>query len=211
MTPQRLLLGAGLLASLGLGALTLTSASPATATAPAATLTLPVADWSVDTTHSSALFKVKHNGVSWFFGRFNGITGEISYDAAKPADSSVLIKVDTKSVDTKTKGLDDHLKSPDFFDAAQFPELIFESKSVKAGKEKDTLSVTGDLTLHGVTKEITVPVEVVGVGEGRSGPVAGFFTSFEIDRTEYGMSYGAPGGVGAKVTITLSVEAGQAK
>lgn len=204
---QRLLLGAGLLAALGAGTFALNGASSA-APANSATTVAPAA-WMVDTTHSSAIFKVKHSGVSWFFGRFNGITGTITYDPKDVAASSVLIKVDTTTVDTKTKKLDDHLKSPDFFDAAQFPEMVFESESVKAGKEKDTLEVTGNLTLHGVTKPLTVTVAVTGTGEMRGKQIAGFLTTFEIDRTEFGMSYGAPSGVGAEVGITISLETAQ--
>lgn len=199
-----------LLAALG-GALPLLCATvlgerPAAPTAPLAAEGLEL---GIDTTHSSVLFKVKHNSVAWFYGRFNRMDGSIRYDEQAPSKSYVLLKVDAASVDSRNQKLDDHIKSPDFLDAKQFSEVVFESKSVKAGKKKDQYEVEGTLTLRGVTKPLTITVEKTGLGEGRrGGKIAGFHTSFTIDRTEFGVSYAPDGsGVGREVELTISIEA----
>jgi polyisoprenoid-binding protein YceI len=104
--------------------------------------------------------------------------------------------------------LDKHLRSPDFFDAVQFPTLIFESTDVAKGKGKNMYSVTGRFTVHGVTRSITFDLEHTGNGKSRDGPVIGFHTSFTIDRTKFGMNYGL-GGIGKEVEIIISIEAGR--
>jgi polyisoprenoid-binding protein YceI len=143
------------------------------------------------------LFRVKRAGVSYLFGRFEEITGSLTYDAANPANNKVELMVLTESISTgKVTGgdfdgarRDQDLKSPDFFDAAQFPTLSFVSKSVAATDDPNKLAVTGDLTIHGVTKEVTVTVEKTGEGADQQGnAMIGFYTEFTIDRTEFGMS-----------------------
>lgn len=204
MSTTHLLLGLGLLAPLGLGAFH----RPAPASVPARTAASATLAYQVDATHTSALFKVKHLGASWFYGRFNGVSGTIQVDESDPSKSSVLLTIDAASVDSRNAKLDEHIKSPDFLDAKQFPEIVFESETVKAGKDKDTFQVEGKLTLRGVTKPLTVTVEKVGTGEMRGTKVVGYHTRFSIDRTEFGVSYGADGsGVGKEVELILSVEA----
>ena len=154
--------------------------------------------------HSSIHWKVKHNGASWFYGRFRNLEGSFVFDESNPAKCEVTMEVDASSVDTRTEKLDGHLRSPDFFDVKQFPKLTFESKKVK--KSGDKYHVTGELSLHGVTKEITIEME--HTGSGNDGAVQGFHTSFTIDRTDFGMNYGI-GGIGKEVEIIISIEAGK--
>lgn len=165
-------------------------------------------DWTVDAVHSSVLFKVKHVNVSWFFGRFIDYEGKIHFDPADPAKDEVELSVKTESVRTWSRERDDHLKSPDFFNVAEFPLMTFRSKAVEKVGE-DRFRVTGDFTLHGVTKEIAVEVEKTGEGTGIGGePRIGFYAEFRIKRSDYGMTtYVAEGAVGDEVTIILSLEA----
>ena len=205
MSSRRLLATLGGIAPLVLGALVLSA--PATS-APAPASAADAVEYTVDSTHSSVLFRVKHNSVAWFYGRFNRFDGSIQYDAQDPSKCSVLLKVDAASVDSRNQKLDDHIKSPDFLDAKQFNEIVFESEKVKAGKEKGSLEVEGTLTLRGVSKPLTIQVEPTGMGEGRRGKLAGFHTRFTVDRTEFGVSYGSDGaGVGREVELTISIEA----
>ena len=164
--------------------------------------------YAVDGTHSSVLFKVRHNDVSYFYGRFGDVSGTFSFDEEKASECSVEIEVKAESIDTRTAKLDQHLRSPDFFDAKQFPVISFKSTKVKKGKDK-VYSVTGDLSLHGVTKSITVDMEHVGTADGRRGKLMGFHTTFTIDRTDFGMNYGIGTALGSEVEMTISIEAGK--
>jgi polyisoprenoid-binding protein YceI len=161
--------------------------------------------YTLDAVHSTFMFKVKHLGASYSYGRFNESSGTFTLDTDNPANNSIEVEVKTESVDTANDARDKHLRSPDFFNAVEFPTLTFKSTSFK--KVDDThFEVTGDLTLHGVTKSITTTAELVGIGEGMKGEVrAGLEAIFTIDRTEFGMDY-MPGPVGTDVEITVSVE-----
>ncbi|HEX2253165.1 MAG TPA: YceI family protein [Thermoanaerobaculia bacterium] len=166
--------------------------------------------WNVDAVHSNVGFEVRHF-LTQVPGRFGEYEGVIVYDPANPAASSVSFTVQTASIDTNNERRDGHLRSADFFDAEKFPTLSFQSKKVAALGE-NRLAVTGDFTMHGVTKEITVPVEVLGV----MGDKAGFQTEFEVDRTEYGVLWNRnldQGGtiLGDDVKIRLSIEADRQK
>lgn len=164
--------------------------------------------FKVDTVHSSAIFGVKHNGVANFYGRFNKISGEFNIDA-DPAKSVIDITIDTDSVDTANAGRDKHLKGGDFFSAAEFPNMTFKSKSFKKTGE-GTYDVTGDLTIRGKTKEITVAVTDTGRGKGmRGGEVAGFETKFGIKRSDYGVSFMVGPGLSDDVSILVSAEGGK--
>jgi polyisoprenoid-binding protein YceI len=144
-----------------------------------------------------ALFKIKRANTSYLFGRFNEISGSLSYDAATPEASSIEFLVLTESVDTgapmegndfDAARRDGHLRSPDFFDAAQFPTLSFKSKSVKDAGD-NMLEVTGDLSIHGVSKEVTVMVEKTGESQDQQGNAqVGFYTEFTIKRSDFGMT-----------------------
>jgi polyisoprenoid-binding protein YceI len=169
--------------------------------------TLSAADhYERDESHTAALFKVKHLGISYTHGRFNDVRGSIHFDAANPAASKVAITVQASSVDTHNEKRDAHLANPDFFDAKQFPELKFVSTEFKKA-EGDTYAVTGDFTLHGVTKPLTISVTKIGEGKDPWGGYRiGFETTFTIKRSDFAMNKMLET-VGDEVTITFSIEA----
>lgn len=161
--------------------------------------------YAVDPVHTAALFKVKHVGVSYTYGRFNDISGTIVFDAADPAASKVDITIQAASVDTDNQKRDAHLANPDFFDAKQFPVLKFVSTAFKK-VDDSTFDVTGDFTLHGVTKPIAI--KVVKIGEGKDpwgGYRIGFESTFTIKRSDYGMTK-MMDAVGDEVTVTFATE-----
>ncbi|RMG43217.1 MAG: polyisoprenoid-binding protein [Acidobacteria bacterium] len=175
-----------------------------------ATVSAAPKTFEVDPAHSSVVFKIRHL-LTNVTGKFKEFHGTIVYDAEDPSGSSVEFTVEAKSIDTGVAKRDGHLRSPDFFDVARYPAITFKSKKVAPGKD-GMLLVTGDLTLHGVTKEITVPVEVLGVIDSPFGVRAGFETHFTIDRQDFGINWNKAldqGGVvlGNEVAIEISVEA----
>ncbi len=164
--------------------------------------------YEIDTAHSMIIFRAKHNGVSYNYGRFNEFTGEIRIVKEDAAKNTVEFEVKAASVDTGNEKRDQHLRNSDFFSAKQFPLITFKSTEVseKEGKE-DILEVTGDLELHGVKKSITVDVEITGRAKGKDGEsLIGFESTFTIKRSEFGMTYGM-GGISDDIRITVSVEA----
>ena len=186
----------------------------------AATLALALAHASaaekfeIDPVHSTIGFKVKHL-FSYVTGRFNEVQGTISADAAKPEDSSVEVKIATKSVNTANEKRDTHLRTADFFDAEKFPEMTFKSKKV-ARTGDDTADVTGDFTLHGVTKEVVLKVKFLGKGKGMTGGLqTGWEAKTTIKRSDYGLVWNkvieGTSVVGDEIEITLEIEAPAAK
>ena len=169
---------------------------------------MEVPEYEIDTTHSMIIFRAKHNGVSYNYGRFNEFTGKLMMDATDVSISMVEFEVKAASVDTGNEKRDQHLRSSDFFSAKQFPVITFKSTKVKAKEDKkDVLEVTGDLALHGVKKSITVDVEITGRAKGREGEsLIGFESTFAIKRSEFGMTYGM-GGISDDIRITVSIEA----
>ena len=160
--------------------------------------------WTVDRTHSDVAFQVRHF-LTPVRGEFNDFEGVVVYDPENPAASRVEVTVQAASIDTDNERRDGHLRSDDFFAAETHPTLTFKSKKVEQGA--DGLAVTGELTIRGVTKEVTVPVEVLGV----MGDKAGFSTRFVVDRLDYGVSWNNvldQGGavLGDEVTIDLNFE-----
>jgi polyisoprenoid-binding protein YceI len=139
--------------------------------------------YSIDPVHSSVGFTIRHL-VGRTSGSFADFSGSIAYDEAKPTAASFAGTVQIGSIDTGNEKRDGHLKSADFFDAEKFPTMGFASTSAKSTKAG--LEVTGDLTLHGVTKSIVIPVEVLGIGMNPMSkkPVAGFSAEFVIARSE---------------------------
>lgn len=161
-------------------------------------------NYEIDAAHSTAIFAAKHFNVSWTYGRFNDISGKVVWDA-DPAKSSVDITVKTDSLDTNVDKRDQHLKSPDFFNSAQFPTMTFKSKSITK-KSGNTFSVTGDLTIHGVTKSVTTDFEYVGTGpDAWGGTRSGYTTALTVKRADYGMS-NMPDAVGPDVKLIISLE-----
>jgi polyisoprenoid-binding protein YceI len=164
------------------------------------------ATYKIDGTHSSAVFSVKHFDVTNFYGTLKVVEGTIEYDGANVGASSIEVSIDAGSVSSRSGQRDEHIKSPDFLNAKQFPKITFKSKSVKA--KGDRLEVRGDLTLNGVTKEITFAAEKTGEGKNpRSGAtIIGFEARFTVDRTAHDMNF-MVGPVSKEIGFILSVEA----
>jgi polyisoprenoid-binding protein YceI len=160
--------------------------------------------YKVDPIHSSVVFSIKHFGVTDFYGDFKDISGTVTFDAADPSKSSVELTVPVESLDTRNDKRNQHLKSPDFFNAQQFPTLTF--KSTKIEGTGDTYKITGDLTIHGVTKPVTAEFKKGAENKGQKGEVrSGGETHFTIKRSDYEMKFMA-GALGDDVNIILSLE-----
>jgi polyisoprenoid-binding protein YceI len=163
--------------------------------------------YAVDNVHSAVVFHTRHVGVSESYGRFNTISdrSQVVLDA-DPSKSSILIVIEAESVDTNNADRDKHLRSGDFLGAKEFPEIVFESKQIKA--VDGGWEVTGDLSFHGVTKSVTAKARQVGKGEFRGEQVAGFTAEFSIDMTDYGIEFlkQNPNALGPAVHLTVSLE-----
>ena len=161
--------------------------------------------YNLDPGHTSIVFRVKHLGIAYVFGRFNGPTGSFVFDESSPSKSAIEMQAEAKNIDTAVEKRDNHLKSPDFFNAVEFPLVSFKSNSVKKLSES-TYEVSGDLTLLAKTRPITVEVHATGAGKDPWGNFRrGFATSFSIKRSEFGMGF-MMGGVSDEVNLTVSVE-----
>jgi polyisoprenoid-binding protein YceI len=179
---------------------------------PALLATSAVADpavYKVDPDHSGVAFSIRHF-VSNVPGRFRDFDGSIRYDKLSPGISSVEFTARVASIDTGNNDRDEHLRSADFFDAQKFPTVTFTSSEVKA-VDADTLEVTGDLTMHGVTKRITIPVEVLGTVKTPNGEKAGFQALFTVNRKDFGITWNRvldAGGtvLGEDVKIDVEIE-----
>ena len=145
--------------------------------------------YKLDPAHTSVVFRIKHLGVAYVYGRFNGPTGSFVFDESSPAKSSIEMQVDAKNVDTAVQKRDNHLKSPDFFNAGEHPLITFKSTSVKKSG-KDSYDISGNLTLLGKTKPITVKARQTGTGKDPWGNYRrGFETSFTVNRSDFGMDF----------------------
>lgn len=162
--------------------------------------------WNVDPVHSTVLFRIKHLGASWAYGRFDAVIGALTLDPEKPGASSVEFAVDTASVNTNSKDRDDHLRSPDFLNAKVNPKISFRSTKVeKAGANKFT--VTGTMQLGGKEKEVSFTAEHVGNGKNMQGAeIVGFEAIFTIRRSDFGVA-AYPTAIGEEVQLTVSIEA----
>lgn len=161
--------------------------------------------YSVDTTHSYVIFRIKHLGVGYSFGRINGVKGSFSFDDAAPEKGAFDIQVPADGADTNQDKRDKHIKSADFFDAAKYPVISFKSKSVKA-LGKDVFEVSGDLNFHGKTRPLTVKASHTGSGKDPWGSYRkGFEAAFSIKRTDFGIDF-MLNGLSDEVLITVSIE-----
>jgi polyisoprenoid-binding protein YceI len=162
----------------------------------------------IDPVHSSAVFRVIHLEAAAFWGRFNDISGQLAIDAKDLEHSSIAVTIRTDSVDTGNDDRDKHLRSQDFFAATEFPEATFASTKIEAAGA-DRYRVTGDLELRGTKKSITFEAVHTGTAEvsKRFGKRSGYEATFEIDRTDFGISYGAAdGALGKLVRLIIAVE-----
>ena len=161
--------------------------------------------FKVDPVHSSTVFRIQHANLGYVWGRINDPAGTFVLDA-DPTKSTFNVELQVANVDTHNDKRDAHLKSPDFFNARQYPSITFKSTAVKQGANANTLEVTGDLTLHGVTRSVTIPVELTGKGEFPPGMQrAGLEATFTVKRTEFEMK-NMVGPVGDEVRLTVALE-----
>ena len=164
--------------------------------------------WTIDTNHSQVNFQIRHMGVSNVRGSISGVTGTVVWDDKDPSKSSVEATIDAKTVSTNNEKRDAHLKSPDFFNVEKFPTLIFKSTSVSGASGK--LQVTGDLTLGGVTKSVTLDVDgptapIKGMG-GKM--VTGFSATGMLKRSDFNFGNAKFNAMlGDDVKFTIDVEA----
>ncbi len=176
-----------------------------------AALPLSAEVYSIDPGHSEVGFTVRHL-VSNVRGRFNDFAGKINMDKKNLAASSVDFHIKATSIDTAVPDRDKHLRSADFFDVDKYPEISFKSDSIKA-TGKDKYAVTGTLTLHGVSKKVTLPVSFLGQAKDPSGGTrAGFETTTTLNRKDYGIVWNKAvdnGGVllGEDVKVDINIEA----
>lgn len=174
------------------------------------TKTVTAGNYKLDKRHAKIVWAVSHMGLSTYYGQFTDFDATVSLDPAKPADSKLNVTINVGSVSTNDGQLDTHLKAADFFDAAKFPTATFVSTSVQP-TGATTAKVTGNFTLKGVTKPLTLDVTLNGAGPHpmSKAPAAGFSATGTIKRSDYGVSYGIPA-VGDNVTLHISGEFGKA-
>ena len=166
----------------------------------------------IDQSHSAIEFAVKHMMVSTVKGRFEKFSGEVEIDEENPASSKVEVIIETASINTGNEGRDAHLRGADFFDAERYPTITFVSKKVEQLTE-DTGVVTGDFTMHGVTRELPLTITREGVTTNMQGKnLQAFSASLTISRKDYGLEWNVAlesGGwlVSDQVKISLEIEA----
>lgn len=172
-----------------------------------------MATWTFDPVHSNADFSVRHMMITTVRGGFKEVSGTIEYDPANPAASSVDATINAASIWTGVADRDGHLRSADFLDVEKYPTITFKSTNVKVTGEGKA-EVTGDLTMHGVTKSVVLTTELLGVSKNpfTGTETAGFTASAKINREDFGLTWNQAletGGVlvGKDINITLDVEA----
>jgi len=171
-----------------------------------------MAKWVIDPDHSVAAFVIKHMMVANVRGQFNKISGTIHFDPADLGKSSVKVSIDASDIYTGIQKRDNHLRSPDFFDTATYPHIIFKSTKVE-GDGGNKFKVNGDLTIHGITRQVTFDVEYSGPEKSPYGETSmGFTATAMVNREDYGLLWNVAlesGGVmiGKDVRILIDIEA----
>jgi polyisoprenoid-binding protein YceI len=162
--------------------------------------------WQIDPAHTNAEFSVRHMGISTVRGSFTKTTGTVQYDPADPSKAVIDATIDANSIDTRNENRDKDLRSAHFFDVEKYPTLVFKSKGAQQA-EAGKLKITGDLTIHGVTKEVVLNIDgpTSPVKGGRGNLHMGAAASTVVNRTDFGMS-GYQGMVGNDITINIDVE-----
>ena len=170
------------------------------------------ATYTLDPQHTQVQFTWNHFGFSNPAAVFGKIDATLDFDQTDPTQSKVSVTIPLDSVNSNVAKLNEHLDSPDFFDAAKYPNATFKSTKVEKGATPDQLKVTGDLSLHGVTKPVTLDVTVNNVGEHpiRKAPAAGFDATATVKRSEFGITKYIPG-VSDDIKIHITTEAIDAK
>jgi polyisoprenoid-binding protein YceI len=169
------------------------------------------ATWNLDKAHSAVQFSVKHMMVSTVRGTFDAFSGSASYDAANPAALSLNATIEAKSIDTRNEMRDNHLRSADFFEVEKFPTINFTStKTVQTAPGQ--FKVTGNLTMHGITKEITLDVtgfETI-IKDNKGSERTGATATAKIDRREFGLNWNKAieaGGLTVSNDVQITIEA----
>ena len=166
------------------------------------------ADYVIDTkgAHAFVNFKIKHLGYSWLHGRFNTFDGQFNYDAKNPNASQISVNIDTASLDSNHAERDKHLRGGDFLNVSKYPQASFKSTTIKFDQDGEEATVTGEFTLHGVTK--TISFEIDKIGEGQD-PWGGYRVGFEgetsLKLADYGIDYDL-GPASTHVDIGLFIE-----
>lgn len=165
--------------------------------------------WTIDNSHSHVHFSVRHMMISKVRGSFEHFKGTVEFDPQQPAHSSVDVEIDVASLNTRDAARDTHLKSADFFDVETYPVITFKSKRVEATTDTEG-RITGDLTIHGVTKEVVLNVEYSGQAKSPWGTTnAGFSAQTKINRKDFGLGWNVAletGGVLVGDDITIDIE-----
>jgi polyisoprenoid-binding protein YceI len=167
--------------------------------------------WTIDASHSNVEFAVKHMMFTTVKGSFEGVTGTITLDEQNVANSSVQVEIDASTITTRDQKRDAHLRSADFFDVETYPTITFTSTRVEP--DGDDLRITGDLTMHGVTREVVLDAEFSGRGMSPFGfEVIGYEAKTKVNREDFGLTWNAAletGGVlvGNEIKITIDIEA----
>ncbi|HLJ66835.1 MAG TPA: YceI family protein [Chloroflexota bacterium] len=168
--------------------------------------------WKIDPAHSSVEFRVKHMMVTTVRGRFTGVNGDLYGDLDNPLDGKVDVQIDAASIDTRQEQRDAHLRSADFLDVENYPTITFKSTRVEV-LGKDHLHVTGELSIHGVTREVTLDTHINGTGKTPFGTeIVGASATTSINRKDFGLTWNVAletGGwlVGETINIDLEIEA----
>jgi len=169
-----------------------------------------MATWTIDTAHSEIGFKIKHLVISTVSGKFTSFEGKLEGEPEDLVNSKISFSADIDSITTSNEQRDGHLKSADFFDAAKHPKLSFSSTAI-VNKNGSDYKVTGDLTIRGTTKPITLNVEFGGVQNNMYGQtVAGFEITGKINRQDYGLTWSAvteAGGIVVSDDVKLAIDA----
>lgn len=165
--------------------------------------------FKVDAVHSAVVFRIKHMNVSNFYGRFNTLAGSWTLDSASPEKSAMEFTIQAESVDSGNGKRDDHLRSPDFFNAKEFPTISFKSTKVTS-KGENAYEVVGDLTLLGKTRPVTVALTHTGTATSQRGTRSGIEAVFSFKRTDFGMNYSTDS-LSDEVTIMAGVSGVPAK
>lgn len=165
--------------------------------------------WEIDTAHSQAVFSVKHMMFSTVRGHFNVLSGQLHIDEQNPQNSWVEAQVDASSVDTRDEKRDGHLRSPDFFDVQDYPNITFKSTKIEHAGGNE-YNVIGDLTMRGVTKPVTFKAEYGGQGKNPWGmQVAGLAAKTKINRKEWGLNWNQAleaGGVLVSEDVNIEID-----
>ncbi|MGE0610149.1 MAG: YceI family protein [Pirellulales bacterium] len=161
-------------------------------------------EYAYDLVHSSVSFKARHLDISWIHGRFNEVEGKFSLDREQPAQSTFELTIKADSVDTANKARDEHLRQPDYFDTKQFPTIEFKSTSTKP--IKGGYEVTGDFTMHGQTKQITLVLMGGEEHEFKGTKRVAFSTDLSLKRSDYGFDKNAIGPIGDEALIYIDCE-----